>query len=99
MSDKTVETPPAVSFVDLKEWCKDIIYGVGGMNAYIRYELGGHLGTNRVIFAVEWALRCLVQPKARRILDVLINESDKRIESERNPELAEGSADGREVDP
>jgi hypothetical protein len=78
-------TPSVVNGeLDMFRWCLNVIEGVGGMNDYERYELAVFPRGERV-HAVEWAIKCLANPRCEGSKEML----DAIIERRRELEVAQ----------
>lgn len=68
------------SYGDLKAWCRDIVSGTGGLEAWHKYECGGTEPT--LVEVVEWTIRCLGNPKcdgSAQVVEAILNQRDFQL--------------------
>lgn len=57
-------SPSRTGAFDVRSWCREIVEGFGGMNAFEQSEFAVFDVPDRVA-AVEWAIRCLANPNCQ----------------------------------
>jgi hypothetical protein len=80
---------------DVKKWCRDIVEGIGGLDDFNRYEMAC---LDSQLDAVEWAVRCLANPKCEGSREVLDAIESRREQAGEAPSGAIGLLGDAEAD-